>query len=128
MTTLRDLMANPLTSPYTIDIVEPNLAQAATRRRKRIGSLPLVANVLTLQSLVPTDQPAKLALIADAANILARRWRAARPAPVTPADLRLAARMPPAGLTRAAAKLPPDSPLAQVAADLRPLPRGPTPR
>ncbi len=121
MATLRDLMANPLTNPYTIDIVEADLA-AANGVAQRVAKLPLVSTVLTLSSLVPTEQPAKLALIADAANILSPTLSNRTPsAPVTPADLRLATRTAADSLTRAVAKLPPDSPLAQVAADLRAL-------
>ncbi len=121
MSTLRDLMANPLTNPYTIDIVAPDMA-AANAAAQRVAKLPLVANALTLQSLVPTDQTAKLALIADAAGILGPTLSSRTPpAPVTPADVRQAARTAGDGLTRAAAKLPPDSPLALIAADLRQL-------
>ncbi len=125
MTTLRDLMANPITSPYSIDALEPDLPQAiAVARSAR--ALPLVADALTLDSLVPGDQAAKLALIADAANILAPTLASrTAPATVTAADLRLAAGSAATGLTRAAAKLPPDAPLGQVAADLRALQSAP---
>ena len=121
MTTLRDLMADPLTTPYSIDAVEPTLAQAVAVGQ-RAAALPLVASALTLQSLVPTDQPAKLAIIADAANLLAPTLSARSPAaPVTAADIRLAAQTAATGLTRAVAKLPADAPIALVAADLRAL-------
>ncbi len=125
MVTLRDLMANPITSPYSIDALEPDLAQAvAVAQRAR--ALPLVADALTIDSLVPGDQAAKLALVADAANILAPTLaNRTAPATVTAADLRLAAQTAATGLTRATAKLPPDSPLAQVAADLRALQSSP---
>ena len=59
MTTLRDLMANPLTSPYSVDAVEPTLKQAV-ETGQRVKALPLVDDVLTIASLVPEDQPAKL--------------------------------------------------------------------
>ena len=125
METLADLMSDPLTTPYSIDALEPDLTQAVAVAQ-RAQALPLVASALTLQSLVPDDQKAKLALIADAANILAPTLSAQTPpAPVTPADLRLAARTSATGLTRATAKLPPDSPIAQVASDLRSLQSAP---
>ena len=125
MVTLRDLMANPITSPYSIDAIEPTLAQA-TETAKRADALPLVAEVLTLASLVPQDQPAKLALIADAANLLGPTLaNRTAPAGVTPADLRLAAHTAATGLARATAKLPADSPIAQVAADLHGLETAP---
>ncbi len=125
MTTLRDLMSDPLTTPYSIDALLPDLKQAVAVGQTA-QALPLVADTLTLQSLVPTDQPAKLALIADAANILGPTLSGRTPsAPVTPADLRLASQTAATGLTRAVAKLPPDSPIVQVAADLRSLQAAP---
>ena len=125
MTTLRDLMTDPLTNPYSIDVLEPDMQQAVAAGQ-RAATLPLVDDVLTLQSLVPTDQQAKLALIADASNILSSTLsNRTPPAPVTPADLRLAARTAAEGLSRATAKLPPESPIAVVAADLRQLQAAP---
>ena len=125
MATLRDLMADPITTPYSIDALEPDLKQAVATGQRAAG-LPLVANTLTLQSLVPEDQAAKLAIIADAANILASTLSSRTPAaPVSPADLRLATRTAAAGLTRATVKLPPESPIALVAADLRALQAAP---
>ena len=121
MATLRDLMADPITTPYSIDALEPDLKQAVAVGQ-RAATLPLVENALTLQSLVPEGQPAKLALIADAANILSATLSNRTPAaPVTAADLRLATQTAATGLTRATAKLPPDSPIVLVAADLRAL-------
>jgi hopanoid biosynthesis associated RND transporter like protein HpnN len=123
--TLRDLMADPITTPYSIDAVLPDLQTAVTDGDKA-AKLPLVAEVLTLQSLVPEDQPAKLALLADAENILAPTLSNRTPAaPVTPSDLRLAAKTAAAGLTTAAAKLAADSPLALIAGDLRALQSAP---
>ena len=125
MTTLRDLMNDPITNPYSIDVLEPDLQQAVAVGQ-RVATLPTVADVLTLQSLVPDDQQAKLALIADAGNILASTLsNRTPPAPVTPADLRLSARTAAEGLSRATAKLPPESPIAQVAADLQQLQAAP---
>ena len=121
MTTLRDLMADPITTPYSIDVLEPDLTQAAATA-VRAAKLPLVAGTLTLQSLVPENQPPKLALIADAASILASTLSdRTPPAVINPDDLRLATRTAATELTQVTAKLPPDSPIAQVAADLRQL-------
>ena len=65
---------------------------------------------------MPTDQPAKLALIADAASILDATLAPRAPAaPVTAADLRLAAGTAQAALEHAAAKLPPGSEVAGIA-------------
>ncbi len=118
MVTLRDLMNSPLTDPYTIDLLRPSLA-AADAEAAQLGKLKLVENVLTLSSFVPRDQSAKLAQIADTANILAATLAPGSPAaPVTPADLRLAARTTADEIARAAPKLPPDSPLRSIGEDL----------
>jgi hopanoid biosynthesis associated RND transporter like protein HpnN len=67
--TLFDLMKNPQTSPNTIDVPEPSLA-IADGIAGRLSQLSLVSQALTLSSFVPEDQPRKLALIADARNLL----------------------------------------------------------
>jgi len=118
MRTLADLAANPLTNPYTIDVLAPDVAAAAAIVA-RTQTLPLVAQVLSLQSFVPQDQPAKLALVADAAGLLAPTLAPRGPAAaVTVADLRLAARTTLAQLTRVTPRLPPDHPLTAIASDL----------
>jgi uncharacterized protein len=63
--TLLDLMRDPDTSPNTIDVLEPDLASASALAEK-LGRLPEVAKVRTLESFVPKDQGEKLALIDDA--------------------------------------------------------------
>ena len=125
MRTLSDLASNPLTDPYTIDILAPDAASArATAERMR--TLPLVAQVLTLDSLVPSDQAPKLALIADAASLLAPTLAPRSPAaPVAAADLRLAATMAAAQLAKALPMLPADHPIAAIAASLRQLETAP---
>jgi uncharacterized protein len=65
VSTLLDLFRDPDTSPNTIDILEPDLASASALTEK-LGKLPEVAKVRTLQSFVPKDQDEKLALIDDA--------------------------------------------------------------
>jgi len=67
--TLLDLMKDPEQSPNTVEIVRPSLA-SADALAARIARLPQVAETRTLASFVPADQPAKLAAIADAANLL----------------------------------------------------------
>src|SRR5262245_15879857 len=65
ISTLLDLMNDPDTSPNTIEILKDNLGQALPIA-ERLRQLPEVGRVLTLQSFVPEDQEAKLALIDDA--------------------------------------------------------------
>jgi len=67
--TLRDLMSSPLTSPNIIDIPEATLAQADAMAA-RVSKLPEAGQVITLTSFIPESQEKKLALIADANNLL----------------------------------------------------------
>jgi uncharacterized protein len=69
VSTLLDLMTDPDTSPNTIDILEPNFARASAIA-EHLRQLPEVAKVVTLQSFVPKDQDAKLAIIDDASFFL----------------------------------------------------------
>jgi hopanoid biosynthesis associated RND transporter like protein HpnN len=119
MRTLRDLLDQPLTDPYTIDIVVPDVA-AAARLAGQLRTLPSVEQVRDIDSFVPQDQDKKLAVIADARTLLAPTLSAGAPvAPITPDQVRLAARVALAQIEPALAKLPKDHPLASVAADLR---------
>jgi len=70
VSTLFDLMKNPQTSPNTIDVPALSLTDADSVAA-RISQEPLVAQALTLSSYVPDQQKEKLALIQDAANLLA---------------------------------------------------------
>jgi uncharacterized protein len=67
--TLLDLMADPDTSPNTLDILESNAARASALA-EHLHQLPEVAHVVTLQSFVPKDQDEKLAIIDDASFFL----------------------------------------------------------
>jgi uncharacterized protein len=69
VSTLFDLMKNPITSPNTIDVPALSLTDADSVAQ-RIQQEPLVAQAITLSSLVPDQQKEKLALIADAGNLL----------------------------------------------------------
>jgi uncharacterized protein len=118
MRTLYDLMDNPVTNPYSISLVEPNVAAAETLKAKLV-KLPTVSKVIDIQSFVPDDQQAKLAIIADANSILAPTLLPHAPAaPVTPDQIRLAAKTALAQIDPALPRLPRDHPLAAIAADL----------
>jgi hopanoid biosynthesis associated RND transporter like protein HpnN len=69
VSTLRDLMGNPETSPNTIDIAQPSLA-AADALAAKLGHVPEAGQIVTLSGFVPEDQDRKLALIADANNLI----------------------------------------------------------
>jgi hopanoid biosynthesis associated RND transporter like protein HpnN len=82
MTTLQALAADPDGTPYAINVLAPSLAEAQTLAR-RLGALPEVSHVVTLQSFVPAQQQEKLELVADAASVIepALEDVALRPAP-----------------------------------------------
>ena len=118
MRTLRDLMTSPLTNPFTIDILVPNVA-AAEALERRLKSLPLVSGVESINSFVPEHQQAKLEQIADAALLLAPIFAPQPPQPpLTAAAIRTAAGNARAGLKQAVAARPSDRLLAAIADDL----------
>ena len=115
MATLRALMTDPLTSPYTADILVASLADAEALMT-RLRALPLAADVVGLASLVPADQAAKLPLVADAASILGATLAVrSAAAPVTAADLRLAIQTAQSEIERVLPKLAADDPLRAIA-------------
>ncbi len=69
MQALTDLTRDPDRTPNTIDVLAPN-AQVAAGLVKRLSALPEVKQVISVDSFVPEDQPAKLALIQDASVLL----------------------------------------------------------
>lgn len=116
--TLYDLIDNPLTNPFTVDILAPSAAAAETLAG-RLKALPLVGSVLSINSFVPTQQTEKLALVADASSILGATLAPRGPAaPITPNQIRAAAKSAAAQMSKAAQKLPPDHPVAAIAGDL----------
>jgi hopanoid biosynthesis associated RND transporter like protein HpnN len=121
MQTLNDLLSDPLANPYTIEDLAPSL-EAANALAARLARLPLVAQALTLQSLVPDNQQEKLDMISQAASILDPTLTAnAVATPVTAADIRMAAQTALAQIDPALPKLKPGDPLHQIAGDLHAL-------
>jgi len=103
MRALADLMHDPLRTPNTINLLAsgPNAAVAVVNR---LASLPEVDESVSVDSFVPIDQAAKLALVADASLLLDTTINPfdVRPSPSDPETV--------AALTATAAQL------AQVAA------------
>ncbi len=121
MRTLYDLINNPVTNPYSISIVEPSVADAQAVKTKLL-KLPTVSKVIDIDSFVPDDQQQKLAIIADANSILAPTLLPHEPpAPITPAQIKLAAQTALAQIDPALPKLPKDHPLGAIAGDLHQL-------
>jgi hopanoid biosynthesis associated RND transporter like protein HpnN len=127
VTTLNDLAADPVTNPYSIEMLEPSIGAIAPLAAK-LRALPTVGGTVSLDSLVPDGQAAKLPLIADAAGILLPTLDV--PAAKTPdaASLRagLARALP--AMRKAAAALPPDDPFATLTHDLEQLQTAPDAR
>lgn len=127
MQTLNDLMASPLTNPYSADILVPSVTEGA-KLAKILEPMKITGDVLTVDSFVPTDQKDKLAIVADAASILAPTLAPREPAAaVTAEQIRMAASTALAQIEPALPKLPGDHPLAAIAGDLRQLIAAPDP-
>ncbi|MFL1462783.1 MMPL family transporter [Roseococcus sp. DSY-14] len=94
--TWRDLARDPDTNPDTLDVLAPGLP-AAQALATRLAALPEVARATTLADFVPEGQAAKLALIEDAAMLLAPSFAAAPLPP--PDDAAVAAALRRAGFT-----------------------------
>ena len=119
MRTLRDLIDNPLTNPYTIDVLAPN-AKAAQALSDTLEALPAVAGVISIDSFVPAGQKQKLAVIADANTILAPTLAPhGSAAAVTAEQIRMAAKAALSQIDPALIKLPKTHKLVAIADDLR---------
>jgi len=121
MRTLHDLGDSRLTNPFTIDIMVPD-AEAAAKLADRLRGLPMVSEVLSINSFVPADQQSKLPLIADAATLLGPTLTPHEPvAQASPDEIRTAASKAHEKIVPALAKLPSDHVLSAIADDLRKL-------
>ncbi|MDE2488560.1 MAG: MMPL family transporter [Alphaproteobacteria bacterium] len=69
VSTFLQLSADPDTNPNTLDVLMPNEA-AAQALADKLSRLPQVQQAITLQTLIPPDQAAKLAIIQDADLLL----------------------------------------------------------
>ncbi len=67
--TMRELMANEVTTPNTLEILMPSVREAAALAA-RLETLPEVRQALTINSFIPEDQDTKLAMIGDAGLFL----------------------------------------------------------
>ena len=69
MRLLGELTRDPRFTPNNLAALAPDIA-TANRLAARLTALPEVDRAVTIDSFIPTDQPAKLALIEDAALLL----------------------------------------------------------
>lgn len=67
--TFLDMLKDPNTTPYTIDVLTANLNEAKDAATK-LEKLPVVDKAVTLDSFVPDDQDEKLAIITDMVLVL----------------------------------------------------------
>jgi hopanoid biosynthesis associated RND transporter like protein HpnN len=125
MQTLHDLGDSRLTNPFTIDILARD-PDAAARLADRLREVPVVSEVLSINSFVPTDQESKLALIVDTATLLGPTLTPHEAgARATPDEIRTAANKAIEKVVPALAKLPSDHVLSAIAGDLKKLAAAP---
>jgi hopanoid biosynthesis associated RND transporter like protein HpnN len=67
--TYLDLRSDPATGASSIDVLAPSLT-AANQMSERLLKLPEVSRVITLETFIPDDQPAKLELIRQTVETL----------------------------------------------------------
>ncbi len=78
--TFNELLSQSRTSPWTIDVLEPDLATAVEEAR-RIAALPVVERAVTLADYVPDEQEEKIEILADMGYFLPTPARGAAAAP-----------------------------------------------
>ena len=122
MATLTDLTRDPDRTPNTVEVLTRRPAAVAAR----LARLPAVRQVVTLDSFVPADQAAKLALIADARDLLDLTLNPFDTAPPADDAATIAALRKVAAQLRAVA--PADAAAARLAAALDALAAGPVAR
>ena len=119
MKTLNGLLSDPDTNPFYADMLVPDLP-AANVLAAKLSKLPEVSSVMSGATFVPANQPAKLAMLAQAQTILAPTLQAASisqsgAAPVTAGDIRTAMRQARDAILKAKPNLPANSPVLAIA-------------
>ena len=103
MTTLHDMVSDPDWTLDAINVLAPSVADAASLAR-RLGELPEVSRVVSLNSFVPEYQRNKLMLIADAVDTVAPVLDVEPAEPPSDAELRESLAATAASLREAAAQ------------------------
>ena len=125
MKALHLLMTNPQSSPYSAELLVKSLADAQ-RDAEKLSKVPGVHDAMWLGSFVPEQQPEKLALIQDAANILLPTLIVPTPKPEPDAQaLRDAAQNTATALGGILDKLPTNDPLRRIQVALAKLAQAP---
>ena len=128
MRTLRSLADNPITNPFNINIMVPDLQTARTLSDK-LSKLPEVSSVISAATFVPADQDASLDQL-NQAQVLMLPSLDVEPSapPITPAALRSAIEDAHEAIVDANAEMPADSPLRSIDAVLQKLAKAPDDR
>ena len=113
VSTMFDAMQDPDSDAYAAQILAPSLEEAQ-KRATELEKLPEVDHVMTLNSFIPEEQDAKLAMIADTASLLAPTFALPHQPAATDADNREALRKAAALLHQAGDSLPAAKNLACV--------------
>jgi uncharacterized protein len=92
VSSLLDLMRDPVRTPYNIEILAANEQEAEVLSAK-LGQLPEVYAVLSAATFVPKDQETKLAIIQDLGDLVGMGLETIEPAtPPTPDQVRASLR------------------------------------
>ena len=128
MRTLRSLADNPITNPFNINIMVPNLEAARTLSDK-LAKLKEVSTVISAATFVPADQQASLDQL-DQAQVLMLPSLDVEPSapPLTAAAIRSAIADTHDAIVDANAEMPADSPLRGIDAALQKLAKAPDDR
>ena len=90
MSTILDLMKDPLRSPYMVEVLVPDI-DAAQAIAAKLKALPEVYTALTGASFVPADQAPKLAILQDLNDLMGLSLEPLSVAPPpSPAEVRAA--------------------------------------
>ncbi|RUL62333.1 RND transporter [Dyella dinghuensis] len=121
MRTLRSLADNPVTNPFNINIMVPDL-KTARELSDKLDKLPEVSTVISAATFVPPDQQASLDQL-DQAQVLMLPSLNVDPSapPLTAAALRAEIADTHDAIVQADAEMPPDSPLRGIDAALQKL-------
>ena len=124
MRTLKSLMEDPNTNPFTMDILVKDLPTAKALS-ERLGKLPEVAQVVSGVDFVPTGQADKLDQLQQASDLMfAVLNPGEKIAPPSYAQIRDAAKDTSEGIASVADKLPANSPLRRIGRALAGLSHG----
>jgi hopanoid biosynthesis associated RND transporter like protein HpnN len=116
--TLKDLMQDPVTNPYSIQALLPSMT-AARQAASAYAALYQTQAVLSVDSFLPADQAEKLAAISDAASLLAPTLSAPPPVQtVTAAEIRAAAMKLSAAIAGVSSRLHAGDSLLAIGEDL----------